>query len=120
MTHAQDHLAQALAAFFATLIAAIAQHAAEHPLLAPSLRMSIRQIEKLAKQLDALAIEWQTTRHHPTPRKKPPHTLPPGLRPRRIDRQSRGAAPARRPAIAPWHPAYARAPPHPNSVHAAP
>ena len=65
MTHAQDDITQAFAAFFATLITAIAQLAAEQPLLAPSLRMSIRQIEKIAKQFQALATEWQATRHRP-------------------------------------------------------
>jgi hypothetical protein len=81
MTHAQDDLthpdlAKAFAAFFATLIAAIAQLAAEQPLLAPSLRMSIRQIEKIARQFEAMATEWQATRHRPKPRRPrftPPH-----------------------------------------------
>ena len=67
MTHAQDDITQAFAAFFATLIAAIAQLAAEQPLLAPSLRMSIRQLEKLAAQIHSLVTEWQANRHRPHP-----------------------------------------------------
>ncbi len=74
MTRAQDthpDLAAAFAAFFATLIAMISDLAAEQPLLAPSLRMTIRQLEKLSKQFEAMATEWQATSHRPkSPRRK--------------------------------------------------
>ena len=47
-------LGQAIAAIIALLIAALAEHAAEHPVLAPGCRATMRQLQKLARRLEAM------------------------------------------------------------------
>ena len=106
-------LGQAFAAFFAILIAAIAEHAAEHPLLAPGLRASIRRLEKLSRQLQAMAADWEASqaesnptvgpasaRHAPATRPDSDTATPYPLAPLPIPIRNRATAP--------------RAPPTPN------
>ena len=95
-------LGQAIAAIIAMLIAALAEHAAEHPMLAPGCRASIRQLEKLARQLDAMVAEWEATRHTPPPhRRKAKHAMPSRQHTRRL------SACARRLGVLPPHRASA-------------
>ena len=123
MRHAQEptNLAKAFAALFATLIAAIAHLAAEQPLLAPSLRMSIRQIEKLAKQIDAMATEWQATRHRPAHKRRTGFSPPNPRTPQIPPKQTGEPVPSLRGPGATWNPATApRAPPNPTPARNTP
>ena len=103
-------LAQAFAALFAALIAALVEHAAEHPMLAPGIRASIRKLEKLSKQFQAMAAAWEE--HQKTGPTRARFTPP---QPRRAPPVQRGTpvASPRRGAVT-WNPATApRAPPIP-------
>ena len=99
-------LGQALAAIIAILITALAEHAAEHPLLARGCRATIRQLEDLVRRFDALAAEWQATRHRPRPTRAGPITRGPSYAPihSAFVSNPRRAIAARNPAIAPRAP----------------
>ena len=109
----QSPLGQALAAIIALLIAALAEHAAEHPMLAPGLRASIRRLEKLSKQLRAMAAEWEA--HQTSPASRAGTRPPPRASTPRTTRKGRSEpAPARRPAAMRNRATAARAPPAPT------
>ena len=98
-------LGRALAAIITTLIAALAEHAAEHPVLAPGLRATIRQLEKLAREFQALADRYE----NPQPkRRRRPALWPPRPHLHNLAPYAR-ALPARTPAHVRRTPA--RAPP---------
>jgi hypothetical protein len=98
-------LGQAFAALIALIIAALAEHAAEHPVLAPGLRVTIRQLEKLAREFQALADRYE----NPQPkRRRRPALWPPRPHLHNLAPYAR-ALPARTPAHVRRTPA--RAPP---------